>query len=214
MTHSNMQWALALVIIVFYSATGRAESVGTEAFDSLNWGNACERRPAKSIPLVEGDTKGRADLCVFSNRLKGSLRLRNLTPGFAYTVWWVYFDTPQSCVGSTPLPIPLHGGASGCDLADFGGDRPQAVFGRMDSGVAPRNGKLTFRGTFRGMQPSKRSEVWLLVFGHGPAAYQDGSALARQLLTPEDPSAGIPHLGNNVDGPLGYPIASAVFKLK
>lgn len=208
MKHFIVHLLLLTALVTLFSGPSHAET------ESLNWGKACDRNPAKPVPLIEGDTGGKADLCVFANRIKGSMRLKNLTPGYAYTVWWVYFDTPSACVGTTPLPVPLSGGASGCDFDDFGGDRPQAVFGRMDSGIAPRNGRLRFNGRFRGMQPSARSEVWLLVFGHGAAAYHDGSALARQLLTPEDPGAGIPHLGNNIDGPLGYPIASAVFKIK
>ena len=142
------------------------------------------------------------------------MRLDNLAPGNAYTVWWVYFDTPAACTGGTPLPVPLSAGASACDFDDFGGDRPQAVFGRMDSGVAPRRGSLRFSGDFGGMQPSSGSEVWLLVFGHGPANFSDGSALARQLLTPEDPTAGAPHLGNTVDGGRGYPVSAAVFAIE
>ena len=173
----------------------------------------CDRQPANAVPLVEMDTSGRASLCRTWNNLRGKIRLNNLIPGGAYTVWWVYFDTPAACLGTTPLPVPLGGGASECDFDDFGGDKPQGVFGRMDSGVSPRNGVLQFSGRFRGMRPSSGSEVWLFVFGHGPAARGDGDALARQLLTPEDPGTGTPHLGNIVDGLRGYPIASAVFTL-
>lgn len=38
----------------------------------------------------------------------------------------------------------------------------------------------------------------MLIFGHGPAKTGDGRELARQLLTPEDPDSGAPHLG--IDG--------------
>ena len=171
----------------------------------------CDKRPANSVNLVENDATGTAVLCTLSHSLKGRIALQGLTPGNAYTVWWVYFDTPGMCVGTTPLPAPLGAGASDCDLADFEGVKPLAVFGRMASGIAPRNGRLVLKGRVGGMQPSTGSEVWMLVFGHGPAA-MEGSALARQLLTPEDPLAGAPHLGNSVDGPRGYPVASAVFK--
>ena len=47
-----------------------------------------------------------------------------------------------------------------------------------------------------------------LVFGHGAADITDGRRLARQLLTPEDPSIGAPHLGVSPDG---YPVANALF---
>jgi len=39
------------------------------------------------------------------------------------------------------------------------------------------------------------------VNGHGEADFSDGRKLARQLMTPEDPDLGAPHLGNHVDGP-------------
>ena len=206
MKHQTVYAFIAAALAALYCETGQAET------QSFNWKKACERTSVNPIPIVETGGKGKASLCVFSNRIKGSMRVRNLDPGSAYTVWWVYFDTPSACTDSTPLPITLHGGASQCDLDDFFGDKPQAVFGRMDSGISPRNGRLHFRGNFRGMQPSNDSEIWLLVFGHGTAAYHDGSALARQLLTPEDPGVGAPHLGNTIDGQLGYPVAAAIFK--
>ena len=53
-----------------------------------------------------------------------------------------------------------------------------------------------------------RFGVWFLVFGHGAADMTDGRRLARQLLTPEDPSIGTPHLGVTPDG---YPVANALF---
>jgi len=173
----------------------------------------CSREPAIAVPLVESGS-GDATLCILPNRLQSSMSVSNLTPGNAYTVWWVYFDDPASCAGTTPLPAPLGGGASACDFDDFGGDRPLGVFGRMDSGIAPRSGSLRFSGDLGGMQPSTGAEVWMLVFGHGPANYVDGSALVRQLLTPEDPGAGAPHLGNTIDGGRGYPVSSAVFRIE
>jgi hypothetical protein len=138
----------------------------------------------------------------------------NLVPGNAYTVWWTYLDDPTQCTGVTPLPVSLTGGVSGCELADFEGDKPVGMLGRMASGVAPRNGKLNLRGEVGGMQPSSGSEVWFWVFTHGPANYTDGAALGRQLLTPEDPAAGAPHLGNLVDGQLGFPAATVVFSIE
>jgi hypothetical protein len=62
------------------------------------------------------------------------------------------------------------------------------------------------------MQPSSGAELWLLMLGHGPAD-GDGRLLARQLLTPEDPLAGMPHLGNMVDGTGFTPVAITVYIL-
>jgi hypothetical protein len=161
----------------------------------------CDRQKVNPIPIVEAPTGGRATFCVTREGLTAQMRVRGLVPGNAYTVWWVYFDDPSLCVD---------GGPGVCGPADFHGNDPLAVLGRMDSGVAKSNGRLRFSGHVRGMRPSPGSEVELLVFGHGPADYADGQHLARQLLTPEDPAAGTPHLG--IEGrPFGYPVAISFF---
>ncbi len=153
----------------------------------------CERQPVNPI-LVEAS--GSARLCVAPSNLKARMRVRGLVPGEAYTVWWIYIDDPTQCDGV-------------CGFETFGGDNPLAVFGRLDSIVAPASGRATFSSELRGMRASPGAEVWFLVFGHGAAV--EGRELARQLLTPEDPSAGTPHLGNIIDGPLGFPAADARF---
>ena len=71
----------------------------------------------------------------------------------------------------------------------------------------------TSPGRIGGFTPSNGAQIWMWIFGHGPADENDGRHLARQLLTPEDPSSGIPHLGNNVDGPLGFPAAVVIFDI-
>ena len=83
----------------------------------------------------------------------------------------------------------------------------------MDSVVPHRDGSIRFSGNLRSFVPSSGSQVWLWIFGHGPADENDNKHRARQLLTPEDPTAGIPHLGNIVDGPRGYPAGVAVFDI-
>lgn len=160
-------------------------------------GQACERQDI--VPLLV-DTVGSAQLCISPRGIKAKMKVRQLVPGDAYTVWWVYFDDPSACA------IPGQ-----CGDPDFGGDNPLAVFGRMDSIVAPGNGRVILSGQVRGMRPSSGAQIELLMFGHGPVDETDGRHLARQLLTPEDPAAGAPHLGNNVDGPLGFPAAVVRF---
>ncbi len=158
------------------------------------------------LPFQIETVSGKGTVCVKSGGLKGRVRAKGLVPGAAYTIWWVYFDDTSVCESSDEPPF--------CGLADFGFPvgNPNAVFGRFGSRVAPRNGKAHFSDSVDGMQPSSGSQVWLLMFGHGPAS-GDGQRLARQLLTPEDPNAGAPHLGNFVDGPLGYPVAVTVHNI-
>ena len=148
-----------------------------------------------------GEVTGSATMCTTKSGLKAQMRVQGLMPGGAYTVWWVYYDDAANCIGGFP-------DVGMCGFADFGGDKPNAVFGRFGSVVVPASGNAHFGDTLNGMVPSSGSEVWLLIFGHGPAA--SGAALARQLLTPEDPNVGAPHLGNVVDGTLGYPAATTV----
>lgn len=137
-------------------------------------------------------------LCIEPRGIQGQLQIEGLVPGDAYTVWWVYFDDPSLC--ETP---------NECGDVDFGGDDPLAVFGRYGSVVAAPSGKAHINDRLNGMKPSSGSQIWILMFGHGAADFSDGRHLARQLLTPEDPLAGAPHLGI-VDGPTGFPVALTV----
>jgi hypothetical protein len=166
--------------------------------------DGCKFPMKTSLTDLGPGVEGKATLCVDAKGVSGTMQTKHLQPGDAYTVWFSYLDDPAQCVG---------GGPGVCGDADFGGDNPLGVFGRFDSAVAPGNGKVDFEGRVRGLQLSSGSQVQLLMFGHGPADENDGRHLARQLLTPEDPGAGAPHLGNIVDGPGFTPTAVAVFNI-
>jgi hypothetical protein len=152
------------------------------------------------VSLVQPVT-GWAKLCVTHKGLLGWMSVRDLVPGDAYTVWWIYFDDPSLC--ATP-------GACGAD-SDFAGPDPISVFGRLDSTVANEIGRTHFFGHVGGMEPSSGSQIWMLILGHDAADYGDPVHLARQLLTPEDPAAGAPHLGIVAHGAHFTPAALAVF---
>jgi hypothetical protein len=141
---------------------------------------------------------GSADLCMDSSGPSARLHAEGLVPGDAYTVWWIYIDDPSQC----------DAGPGDCGMADFGGDNPLGVFGRFGSVVAPNSGKTHIFSRFRGMKPSSGSQIWILMINHGEAS-SDGRQLARQLLTPEDPAAGAPHLGVE-GGPVGATVALTV----
>lgn len=181
-------------------ATGFLLLSTTLAIPSANATNGPANCSRSDLNALEEPAEGTARLCISEHSLNATIRAKKLSPGHAYTVWWVYFDDPSQCA----LPYE-------CDLVDFSGANPLGVFGRMDSAISPRRGVAKFKGSWRGMQPSNGAQVWLLVFGHGAADFADGRHLARQLLTPEDPNAGAPHLGNLIDGMLGFPAAVAVF---
>jgi len=142
---------------------------------------------------------GSADLCMDSRGLQAQLHAEGLVPGDAYTVWWIYIDDPSQC----------DAGPGDCGMADFGGDDPLGVFGRFGSVVAKRNGKTHISDRLSGMTPSSGSQIWILMINHGEADHSDGRQMARQLLTPEDPAAGAPHLGIE-NGPVGATVALTV----
>jgi hypothetical protein len=165
-------------------------------------GGQCDNQEVGDILSL--GISGSANLCVNSGGLKAQFRVHGLEPGDAYTVWWVYFDEPSLCVDP--------GACGEIDLAPSaaGGGTPLGVFGRFASTVGSRNGNANLADSWEGMQPSSGSQIWLLMLSHGPADVADGRHLARQLLTPEDPMAGIPHLGNEVDGRGFTPVAITV----
>lgn len=196
------------------------------ASDGWNWNCNRERVIDFWGEAIEGnELSGRGLVCATPLGLWSTLSVHGLTAGNAYTVWWVYIDKPNECAG-TPLPSPEVipfpepvNYAGRCGLADFftpspSGDflDPLAVFGRMDSVVAGHQRRTRFAGDLRSFRPSPGSQIWLFVFGHGPAADMDNRQLARQLLTPEDPASGTPHVGIQ-DRPFGYPAAVSVFTM-
>lgn len=126
----------------------------------------------------------------------------NLTPGVAYTVWFVYFDDTSRCLiqhqcGPADLTMPA--------------SAPEGVFGRMDGAVAGNNGELMFHGTLQDFRISAGSAVHLVLFAHGPASTTDNQERARQLLTPEAPGLGTPGLGLGTQK--GFLVGSAMFDI-
>ncbi len=190
----------ALVLVCCSAAfTASAEEKVNLATEKHGWYGHCQNAAFQSF-------SGHSELCLTRRGISGRLKVTDLVPGDAYTVWWIYFDDPSKC--QTPFQCSDVDFEPGMPDAD-----PVAVFGRMDSGIAPRKGRLRFGDFLNGMQPTSGSQVWFLIFGHGEAAYDDGRALARQLLTPEDPLAGAPHLG--IQGnPAGFPVGVAVFAIE
>ncbi len=222
MTHSTRIAAIATLTLLLPLLAGQA------AHAKIDRGWSCGSDPVVDFWAEEIDGRalsGRGFVCATPYGLWSSMNVRGLTAGNAYTVWWVYVDDPGSCA-NTPLPSPEvvpfpepPGYAGPCGLADFftadpSGDflNPLAVFGRMDSVVAKTRRRTRFAGDLRSFVPSPGSQVWMFIFGHGPADQSDKRQLARQLLTPEDPGTGAPHLG--IEGsPYGYPAGVVVIDI-
>lgn len=159
----------------------------------------CMEQPVAQ--LAQEPITGDASVCADEQGVRADMRVEHLTPGTVYTVWFAYLDRRSNCA-TTP-----------CTGADFRGENPVGVFGRMDGAIADQNGVAWFQGTMHGLRLSNGSEVWLLIFGHGPANTDDHRALARQILTPQDPALGAPAAGAMADGAKGAPSARAVFDI-
>jgi hypothetical protein len=153
--------------------------------------------------LPDSTVSGNANLCKTVKGVNASVRTAGLVPGHAYTAWWAYVDDASLCEFGPGFCA--HG------PADYAGDKPITILGRLGSAVAGVSGAALLHGNWGGMSPSSGSEIQIFILDHGPAANGDGDALARQTLTPEDPFLGVPFMGNNVDGWLGIPVGFAVF---
>jgi len=211
----GMVLAAAFMSLVILSVVAPSEEAIADQ------GNYCGKGPVVDLlelELVGGAVNGHGKVCATPQGLRSNMTVDGLAEGFAYTVWWVYIDDTSQCQGPITEPfIEPPGYAGPCGFADFfdfvnEAANPLVVFGRMDSAIPSGDGPTRFSGTVRGMKPSSGSQVWFLVFGHGPAATGDGQQLARQLLTPEDPASGAPHLGI-VGGPQAYPSSVVVIDI-
>ncbi len=152
---------------------------------------------------------GDASLCVDEGAVGASIHVEGLTPGNAYTVWFVVFDNPANCgnyAGGTP------GVCTSAD-ATLPSASPEAVFGRMNGLIAKDGGRARLAGHYRNLRLSHGAIVWLLMFGHGPAVTTDNRELARQLLTPQKVALGAPGLGASGDTIQAGGVALAVFNI-
>ena len=166
---------------------------------------ADECRTDQSQPVMAqngSSVSGHGTLVVNNEGADVVIRAENLTPGVAYTAWFVYFNNTAQCLVPHACAPP--------DLITPLSD-PVGVFGRMDSGVAGGNGQLTFKGTLRDFHVSAGSAVHVALFAHGPANTTDNRVRAQQLLTPQAPALGAPGLG--VGAQAGFLVAFAKFDI-
>ena len=154
------------------------------------------------LPRNGSSISGHGTLVVNNEGADVVIRAENLTPGVAYTTWFLYFDNTAQCL------VPNQ-----CGNADLSApaSNPAGVLGRLDSAVSGDNGQLTFKGTLRDFHVSAGSSVHIAVYAHGPVDLTNNLARARQLLTPESPSLGAPGLG--VGAQKGFLVAGVVFEI-
>ncbi len=86
------------------------------------------------VTLAAGDMVGTAELTRTGVGVRLKIDTTALTPGAAYTIWWVIFNNPGAC---TPL-------GCGNDGADFGDPAVEASIMNATGRVADANGNATF----------------------------------------------------------------------
>src|SRR5262245_34026399 len=97
---------------------------------------------ASLVTFVDPPIRGKAFLCPEPHGVRAELRVRALTPRNAYTIWFIYLDDPSQCATpecSALEDFALPGQCEG--PLDLSGFTPVGVMGRLDSAVAPRDGK-------------------------------------------------------------------------
>jgi hypothetical protein len=147
----------------------------------------CQKIP---IAAAQETVKGKASLCSKHGDVTAQFDVSGLTPGNAYSFWFVYIDDAAKCGAEGDATCFGASGAGGQQNAV-----PDEALGRLSDVVAPSNGRATISGDVPGLQLSKGSEVLLLLKGHGTANTSDNLVRARQLLTPEDLTIGAPNFG-------------------
>lgn len=147
-------------------------------------------RPLRTIP--DGTTiPGTGSLLVRNqNGVFMTLHTAGLTPGNAYTVWWVIFNKPNKCSGGecgpddfvpgNPAEISVlfaAGQVAGVDgTADFSSYRAVGDISDPCSCVPP-----LFIGA--GLQKPMSAVIHLVVHSHGPAILNDPALLQEQIST-------------------------------
>jgi hypothetical protein len=142
---------------------------------------------------------GEGHLCRDADGVQARISASNLSPGTAYTGWFVYFDRPVACVA---LP---------CGMRDMIGVDPQGVAARIASIIAPNDGRGVLSTDFHGVRLSRGSQVSLLLARLGPPSELNNRTGARQLLITGPYWLQAAPGGPVTDDETGVVVASAVF---
>ena len=126
------------------------------------------------VTPAPGDVVGTAELSRIAQGLNLTLHTTMLTPGAAYTIWWIIFNNPEECSG-----VP-------CGLGDLGNALVNPSVFWSTGGVVQDNGVGNFQATIDEGEPSKgpdgflvgtdglvdaaKAEVHVIIKYHGPAS--------------------------------------------
>lgn len=169
---------LSLILVVSScSLSERHEDFDSEnviEFESLSV-TGCTSSIIDAVNLIED--AGTATLRRNNNKVSMNFKVENLTPGYAYTIWWVIWNKPENC-----------GNPFECGEADFGIADAVEVEVLYGAGhVVGNSGKGYFSGSlsenddsgsindlfglpgYGGLADARTAEVHLVLRSHGPA---------------------------------------------
>lgn len=191
---------LVMTIIILLLGTVSAQPLVLPDDWQTHGTRECVEAPATS--MSESGVEGTTRLCFNGGGVQPALKVRGLQEGEAYTAWLAYFDQPSACF-MTP-----------CGFMDLHGADPVGVLGRVSGAFAPAERELELRADLRDLQPSRGSQISLLVLSHGIGSETDGRTRARQLLTPQMFDLGAPMAGALGDRGRGWLRAQAILTIE
>jgi len=172
---------LMLICLVMVSCTKEDEPVTETPVIHSSTLDAAEDRspPTHCTSDIYDDAlnvTGTATLLRTNNKISMTFHANNLTPGNAYSVWWVIWNKPENCA------IP-----NACDVGDFGITQTVEVDAMFAAGhVVGNSGVGNFAGSLNedddsgsinhlfneppfALEDARTAEVHLLLRDHGPA---------------------------------------------
>ena len=170
---------MTLGLLVALAACDTSSTAPTEepAFASAN--SAQHRTANVYTHPSQGPTvqvEGEAKLVTNRNGIHVSLHTSGLTPGHAYTVWWVVFNQPELCLGGLFGGLPFT-----CVPADvlFNAAGTNSDVAYATGHVVGGNGKATFSASLRtgpipggwygnALENPQGADVHLVLMDHGP----------------------------------------------
>lgn len=149
-----------------------------------------DRQAAPVYDIVGGDRVRGAysEIKRSDSHICVSVDTRDLPSG-AYTAWWLIFNNPEACGGSSDM-------AGNCTMADLGNVEVEATAmwagasvvgpdGEAHLSTCAWEGETTHEvmpvGAQMGLLDAAGAEVHVVLRSHGPAAYSEPELLGRQL---------------------------------
>lgn len=132
--------------------------------------------PIGPFPGSGSGVSGEATLTRSTQGLWVDQDIDGLTPGYAYSVWWVVFDNPQGCAATTCAPSDLGRRQAQGSLVNGGGFVAGGTSQSYSSHLARHDveGSQVQTGDPSGVDNTYGAEVHLVLRNHGAAEANAG----------------------------------------